>query len=230
MIDIFERLAPAYGRIVRKLALDTWYERANVDEFFRKADFFRRRYESELAGYFSDAGYRYNPRRIKDLSRRWLQDQILIPRKLVTLADMKKGKLLELPKMNEDQRAEVLQLMQGAKIVTEGKVSPVVSFADNLSARAVQIGEDAAFDLGRELNSDTVQQNSDVYRWNTQEDKQVRHTHRILARKRFSYLHPPTTIDKYGRKYTGNPGTDWGCRCWETPDSGKPLLNFIARE
>ena len=230
MIDIFERLAPAYGRVVRKLALDTWYDRANVNEFFRKADYFRRRYESELTGYFEDAGYRYNPRRIKDLSRKWLQDQILIPRKLVTLADMKKGKLLELPKMNEDQRAEVLQLMQGAKIVTEGRVSPVISFADNLEARAVQLGEDAAFDLGRELNSDTVQQNSDVYLWNTQEDKQVRPTHRKLAHKRFSYLHPPTTIDKYGRKHTGNPGTDWGCRCWETPATGKPLLDFVVRE
>lgn len=229
MIDIFERLAPAYGRTVRKLALDVWYDRANVDEFFRKADFFRRKYESELAGYFKDSGFRFKPRRLKDLSRRWLQDQILIPKKLVAIADEKKGKLLELQDIDAEQKAEVTRLLQGAQR-PEGEVSPVVSFSQNLEALATQIGEDAAFDLGRDLNSDTVQQNSDVYRWNTQEDKAVRPTHRILSKKVFSYLSPPTTIDRYGRRHTGNCGTDWGCRCWETPADGKPLYNFVAKE
>jgi len=228
MIDIFERLAPAYGRAVRKLALDVWYDRANVAEFLHRADYFRRKYESELTGYFRDAGYRFNPRRIKELSQRWLGDQVLIPRKLRIIADEKQGKLIQLEDLNEKQREEVRQLMQGQRV--EGRVSPVVSFADNLEARAMQLGEDAAFDLGREINSDTVQSNSDVYDWNTQEDAHVRPTHRKLARKSFSYRDPPTTVDRYGHRHTGNPGTDWGCRCWETPGTRPPLLNFVVTE
>lgn len=230
MIDIFERLAPAYGKIVRKLAIDTWYNRADVGNFFHKADFFRRKYERELSEHFKNVGYRYSPRRLKDLSRRWLADQMLIPRKLETISQLKKGKLIDdFSDLTEETRAEVMRLYQGAQR-PEGKVSPVVSFAENLEARAIQLGEDAAFELGRDMNSDTVRTNSNTYDWNTQEDRQVRPTHRILAGKTFDYNDPPTTIDRYGRKHTGNCGTDWGCRCWETPGTGKPLHGFIARE
>lgn len=231
MIDVFERLAPAYGRVVRKFALDVWYDRANVNEFLRKADFFKRRYTSELIEYFKHKQYAFNPKRIKELSDRWLADQITTSRKLVTLSNLKKGKLAsELIDLNEESRREAIELYEQSKTPTEGRVSRVVSFADNLEARAVQIGEDSAFELGREINSDTVQQNSDIYKWVTQHDNHVRPTHRILAGKRFSYNNPPTTVDRYGHKHTGNPGTDFGCRCYEEPSSGKPLLDFVARE
>lgn len=231
MIDVFERLAPAYGRIVRKLALDVWYDRANVGEFLHKADFFRRRYENQLTEFFKDRGYLYRPRRIRDLSRRWLSDQLLIPRKLETISALKKGKIIEdLSELSAEAKKEAIKLYQGARLPPEGRVSPVLSFSENLMARAVQLGEESAFALGRDINSDTVRLNSDVYRWCTQEDKAVRPTHRKLARKLFSVDDPPTTVDRYGHTHTGNPGTDWGCRCWEEPAQGKPLSRFVAHE
>lgn len=229
MIDIFERLAPSYGRVVRKLALDTWYDRANVNDFLHKADYFRRRYERELVLYFREQGYRFNLQRIKTLSNRWFADQVTTSRKLVTLTDLKKGKLTEkLEDLDQETRADVLRLLQGGRV--EGRVAPVVSFAENLEARAIQIGEDSAFEFGRDLNHAAVSDTSDTYDWTSQEDRDVRPTHRILNRKTFSYLNPPTTVDKYGHRHTGNPGTDWGCRCFEKPSNRKPLMNFIAKE
>lgn len=228
MIDVFERLAPTYSRVVRKLAIDVWYNRANVKEFLAKAEHFKRRYESELMEYFQKRKYSFSPRRIKELANRWLGDQVLIPRKLSLISVSKKGNLIET--LDTQQREEVAQLFEKSKVKPEGRVVSVVSFSDNLEARALQLGEDAAFDLGREINHDMISQNNSVYKWVTQHDKHVRPTHKKLGSKIFSYDSPPTTIDKYGHQHTGNPGTDWGCRCYEEPATGKPRLNFIARE
>lgn len=230
MIDVFERLAPAYGRVVRKYALDVWYDRADVNAFLKKADFFKRRYESELKKYFKKQNYAFSPKRIRELSDRWLADQIITSRKLNTLSNLKKGKLADdLSRLDEQTRTEVIELQERTKVKPEGRVISVVSFSDNLSARALQIGEDAAFDLGREINHAVVSDNSDTYLWCSQEDKEVRPTHRILNKKLFSYNDPPTTVDKAGHRHTGNPGTEWGCRCFEKAKKGKPLLGYIAR-
>lgn len=229
MIDVFERLAPTYGRILRKFAIDVWYDRQDVGEFLGKAEYFRRRYVNDLKRYFEKLGVKFSPKRLEELSNNWLIDQATTSRKIVTLSDLKKGKIAaDLSDLDEEKKKEVQDLLKGD--LQPGKVAPVVAFSDNLQARAVQIGEEAAFTLGRELNHDTVKQNSDVYEWITQGDSRVRRTHQRLANRLFSYNSPPTTIDKYGHRHTGNPGTDWGCRCYEVPANGKPLLNFVVKE
>lgn len=227
MIDVFERLAPEYGRIVRKLAIDIWYDRANVSDFLRKANFFRRRYERDLTKYFKEIEISIAPDRIKELSQRWLTDQMLIPRKLAEIAEKKKDRIAA-EKMNETQKAEVLDMLSNPR-EREGKVSRVVAFSDNLEARALQIGEDSAFDLGREINHAAVSGASDTYRWTSQEDSRVRRTHQKLNGKIFSYNSPPTTIDQYGHTHTGNPGADYSCRCYEVPAEGKPLIGYVAK-
>lgn len=230
MIDVFERLAPAYSRIVRKFAIDVWYDREDVNAFLQRAEFFRRRYAHELTDFFKKQKYAFNPKRIRELSSLWLADQVTTSRKIRTIADLKKGRLSEeLAEMDELKKAEVLSLLDGAG-QPEGKIVPVVSFSRNLAARAEQIGEDEAFSLGREINHDVVSVMSDVYFWRSQKDRRVRYTHRKLADKRFSYNSPPTTVDRYGHRHTGNPGTDWGCRCFEEPGTGRPLLNYIVVE
>jgi len=229
MIDVFERLAPAYGRILRKFSIDVWYDRADVNELLGKANHFRKRYVDDLRKYFERLGFRFSPKRLEELSNNWLADQIVTSRKIVTIADLKKGKIAaDLSNLDAEKQKELRELLKGD--LQPGKVAPVVSFADNLEAKAVQLGEQSAFELGRNLNHDTVKQNSDVYEWVTQGDSHVRRTHQKLANRLFSYNSPPTTIDKYGHRHTGNPGSDWGCRCYEVPSNGKPLLDFVAKE
>lgn len=226
MIDVFERLAPSYGRVLRKYALDVWYNRANPGDLLRKADYFKRRYELELFAYFRKMKYAYTPARVYELGNLWLADQVTTARKIEIIAKEKKTNLLE--EIAETQEKEVRTLFEQLKNPSEG-VSPVVSFSQNFQARAIQLGEQAAFELGREINHAVVSQNSEVYIWTSQGDVFVRPTHRKLAGKLFDYRHPPTTIDRYGHQHTGNPGTDWGCRCFEKAAQGKPLIGYIAR-
>lgn len=231
MIDVFERLAPEYGRVVRKLAIDVWYDREDVNLFLQKAEFFKRRYANELQAYFTRKGFPFSPKRIKELADAWAADQVLTARKIRTLAGLKKGKLTrELTELDEEKKREVMELAEGARLPVEGsRIVPVISFADNFAARSLQVGEDAAFDLGRLINHEVVSDIGDTYRWTSQRDTRVRKTHRKLAGKIFSYNSPPTTEDEYGHTHTGNPGTDWGCRCYEVPVKGKPLLDYTAR-
>lgn len=46
------------------------------------------------------------------------------------------------------------------------------------------------------------------YIWRTQEDDRVRSSHAANNGKIFSFDDPPST---------GNPGEDFGCRCWAEP-------------
>ena len=73
---------------------------------------------------------------------------------------------------------------------------------------------------------------SDRYFWRDQKGKRVRNTHRQLADKCFMFKYPPTTVDKYNNRHTGNPGTDWGCKCFAeiAPDREKVLQNYTVYE
>jgi len=170
--------------------------------------------------------------RIQELSDLWLADQLTTGKKILEVASEKKKKLNEKIILAEQESRDRISSLFDEPRTEKGlaKVLPNTSFTANLSRRAVQIGEDAAFELGRDLNHDVVSANTDTYRWRNQGDSRVRKTHRKLGDKIFSYNSPPTTIDKYGHTHTGNPGTDWGCRCWEDPVFGKPLLNYVAKE
>ncbi len=63
----------------------------------------------------------------------------------------------------------------------------------------------------------------DRYTWLTSGDQRVRHDHRILNGKEFSYDHPPVTNLQTGAK--NNPGEDFGCRC-----VARPVLRAKQRE
>lgn len=229
VIDVFKRLAPTYSRILRKFALDVWYNRADRGEFYDSAFRYKKRYENELMAHYREMGYRFDPHEIRAMGDEWLKDQITIADKVRTVSDQKKDRLSEeLDKLVEEKRREVGALLAGVA-KPEGRVVSVVSFSHNFEAKALQMGEQAAFELGRDINHAIVEGIGDVYRWVTQEDTRVRKTHRKLNNKLFSYNDPPTTIDEYGHQHTGNPGTDWGCRCYEVPAKGRPLSHYVAR-
>lgn len=217
-----------YGRTLRKFALDVWYGRADRGSFIDAADRFRQRYQNELMAHYRRLRYPFRPGQVRDQADEWLADQITLADKVHAVAAEKKDRLGdELDRLRGAKREEVRGLLEHAQ-KPEGRVSPVVSFSHNFEDRAIQMGEDAAFDLATEINHSVVHGMGEVYRWTSQEDNRVRKTHRILNGKLFSYRDPPTTIDA-GRQHTGNPGSDWGCRCFEEPAKGRPLKNYIAR-
>lgn len=53
------------------------------------------------------------------------------------------------------------------------------------------------------------------YIWSTSHDIRVRHDHRLLDGKRFSYANPPVTNRATGAR--NNPGEDYRCRCVPKP-------------
>lgn len=231
MIDIFERFAPQYSSVLRRFALDVWFDRADVDSLLRSAGHFKKRYEAELIQRFRRRGLSFSPSRIKELSDLWLAEQLTTSKRIIDISEQKKKKLNnEIETVESIERGKV-ELFGLPKTETKGlaRVLPDTTFSGNLARRALQIGEEEAFALGRDLNHFVVSTNSDVYKWMSQNDNRVRTTHQILHGKLFSYNSPPTTKDKYGHVHTGNPGTDWGCRCWEEEARGKPLIGFIAR-
>ena len=196
--------------------------------FIEAADRFRRRYENELMVHYRRLGYPFRPGQIRDQANEWLKDQITLADRVQTVASEKKDGLAdEFDLLRSEKRGEVRGLITGS-FKPEGRVSPVVSFSHNFEDRAIQMGEDAAFDLATEINHAVVRGMGDTYRWTSQEDNRVRKTHRILNNKIFSYNDPPTTIDGK-HKHIGNPGTDYSCRCYEVPAKGRPLRNFVAR-
>ena len=229
MIDIFKRLAPSYANIVRKLAIDVWYERADFDTFLASAERFKRRYERDLMEHYQRLRYPYRPHEIREQGEAWLADQVTIYGDVKEISDEKKKDLqIKLDETKDKKREEVSTLIKKAR-EHEGRIARVLSFADNLERRSEQIGEDQAFELATKINHQVVEKISGVYVWKTQEDNRVRKTHRKLANKIFAYDDPPTTIDEYGHEHTGNPGTDWGCRCWEEAAKGKPLRGYVVR-
>lgn len=53
------------------------------------------------------------------------------------------------------------------------------------------------------------------YIWSTSQDSRVRHDHKVLDGKRFSFNQPPITNQSTGAR--NNPGFDYGCRCVAIP-------------
>lgn len=237
MINVFKKHAPEYQRLVRRFALETWKGKGDKRDFFRKAELFKRKYENDLRAHYAEEGVKIYPRTIVEKANAWYHRQEATIETIETLALAKKenvtAELFE--KLKGEKSAEAQKLinkiyLHPKDIAAGAEVWKVYSFKDNLEDRAEQIGEQEAFDLGSDINHAVVQHIGDTYRWNTQHDLLVRWTHEQLDKKTFSYDDPPTTIDQYGRRHTGHCGTDWGCRCFETPSKEKPLLHFIVRQ
>lgn len=236
MINIFKRHAPAYKRLVRRFALSVWDGDPDRDEFFERADRYRRKYESDLIDYYRNRRIRIFPGTIREKGRQWLIDQGALADTIEVLASAKKNDLTNelFAKVRETQSADVKKLLSQVLLSEADRrrgaeVYKVFSFGDNLGRKAEQLGEQQAFELGADINHDVVASLGDTYDWNTQEDSRVRATHRKLNKKTFAYVDHPTTVDKAGHTHQGPPGSDYGCRCWESPGTGKPRKNYVAR-
>lgn len=237
MINVFKKHAPAYKRIVRKYALDVWRNRGNRKVFLEKAERYKRKYERDLVEYYHKQEIKIHPETIKAKAHQWLVDQRSLTESVEVVAQAKKDNLTAelFDKLRKQKSSDVQKMLDKIylkqKDVGRGaEVYKVFSFSENLEARAEQIGEQAAFDLGADINHAVIEDIGDRYQWNTQEDSRVRKTHKMLNKKTFLYSDPPTTVDKYGNTHTGHPGTDYGCRCFEEPSTSKPRLSYTAKE
>jgi len=241
VINVFEKFAPRYKRATRRFALDVWKSRApkqRLKKFLAEAEKFKRQYERALIQHYRDIEMKIFPGTITAKANQWLTDQNALAESIVVIAKAKKQNLIadEFEKLRADQNADVQKVLNRIylskkDIEAGGEVYRVFSFAENLEKRAEQMGEDAAFDLGREVNNAVLAQSGDMFGWESQRDKAVRKTHRKLRGKTFLFSDPPTTVDKYGNRHTGLCGTDWGCRCYAVaPFSKKPLRNYVVVE
>lgn len=240
MIDVFKKFAPRYKKLVRRYALKVWKNKATKktrNEFFDSAERFQKQYKRALVEYYEEKDINIYRGTIDAKAAQWLKDQKALIASVEVIAKAKKNNLIaeQFEKLKESETGGVQKMLNKIYLSKEdieagGEVYKVFSFADNLEDRAEQLGEESSFDLGRDINQAVLEDAGETYKWQTQEDAKVRKTHRMLAKKIFSWGDPPTTIDKYNNKHTGHPGTDWGCRCYAVPARGKPLLNFVAKE
>jgi uncharacterized protein with gpF-like domain len=240
VLSVFERLAPRYKRTVRRFALDVWENTATKKrqlQFLEEAEGFKRTYEFNLRKYYENADIKIYPGTIRAKADSWLYQQRALAESIRVIAGAKKNKLIaeEFDSLKEKQDGDVQKAIDRVYLSKKdiergGQVFRVFAFDENFEAKAQQIGEESAFDLGREINEAVISQNGDEFGWETQHDRDVRATHRKLAGKNFKISDPPTTRDKYGREHTGLPGTDWGCRCYMVkPFLGKRiLLHYLA--
>lgn len=236
MVDVFKKFAPRYQRLVRRFALDIWKNRLTKKtelKFYEDVDRFKRQYEKALIQHYKDKEVRIHFGTIRAKADQWLSDQQNLVASIKVIARAKKDNLTQelFEKLAKDESGEVQKMLNKVYLRPgdTAEVYKVFSFADSLEDKAEQLGDQSAFDLGQEINRVVVRGNSKNFKWKTQQDSHVRYTHRVLNNKTFSYADPPTTIDEYGNKHTGLPGSDWGCRCWEEDSDGKPLKGFVVK-
>lgn len=242
MITVFEKFAPKYSKIVRRFALTCWKWGSNSAEsrkaeqvLYDKADTFRLRYERALKEHYRIEDVKVWPGTIAAKGQEWLREQKSLAATVKVVAEAKKNKLVgeEFEKLRKESPADVQRILNRIYLSPEDqergdKVFGVFSFDDEMEKRAEQIGEEGAFDLGTKINDAVIDDLGETYLWMTQEDSRVRKTHRKLNKKCFSRHNPPTTIDEYGNKHTGAPGSDYGCRCYRVKGKGTPLIDFVV--
>lgn len=229
MIDVFEKLAPRYKKIVRSYARKIWLGKDSKElekKFMAQAELFSRRYKLELIRFYKKEGVKIFSGTIDAKANQWLIDQkTLISHVKEISGDKKQQAQAELTSKIFGPGKKGAQDLIDELDLPERKFS----FLKHMQKRADQIGEQSSFDLGVDINTAVISESSDTYEWTSQQDKKVRATHRKLNGKIFSFTNDPTTIDKYGNEHTGSPGTDYGCRCYAVLKKGKPRLNYIAR-
>ena len=221
MTDVFKRLAPKWRSVVRKYALDIWRKKdeEKADAYYEtQAELFARRYKYDLRKYYEKKEIKIYRGTIDGKAQEWLHRQAATRESIKTLAEGKQEKLVadEFAKLAKSKSADTQKMLNRMFAAREGEsVYRVFSFADNFEARAEQIGEETAFELGRDINEAVMSNDSNLYLWRNQDDARVRETHKNapvgLGGLVFLFDDPPTTVDAYGHTHTGNPGTDWGC-------------------
>lgn len=236
MINIFEKFAPRWRNAVVKYARAIWtngLSEKKENEYDRQAVYFAKEYRHAMEKHYDKKGMKVYRGTLDGYVFEWLKKQDALKDILKQVAADKKDKLVKdaLEKLKDTKDAQkVIDKIYGAK--ENETVYKVFSFKENFEAFSKQHGDEEAFNLGTGMNEKIITQFSDRYFWKTQKDKRVRDTHMQLDGKCFLFSDPPTTIDKYGNKHKGNPGTDYGCRCYAelAPEREKPLRNYVVRE
>lgn len=241
MIKVFEKIAPSYRRVLTKYARDIWEDRKfREDDFFEDVKKFAKRYKNSLIKYYKDENINIFPGTIKVKVAVWIEQQKSVLENIKKISnikktDMKKEITDEFIKETKGEKLSIAMLTGLKKYVdkktSSGLAQGVFAFSLNLSKRAGQLADQAAFEFANDINNEILEKISNKYTWQDQRDRNVRRTHKKLRDKTFVPEDPPTTIDEYGNKHTGNPGTDWGCRCYRgIPKKGARVLrNYTVR-
>jgi hypothetical protein len=236
MNNIFERFAPRWRQAVSIFANKIWVgddDEKSEEEFEQKAVLFSRAYRHAMEAHYRAKRMDVYRGTLDGWVFEWIKKQNALKDTLKVIVQDKQDKLvkkeIELLKSTQDPQAMIDRLYKAKENET---VYKVFSFKDNFKNLSEQYGEESAYDLGTGINERIIQNFSDKYFWNTQHDKKVRDTHRQLYKKIFLFADPPTTVDKYGKRHTGNPGSDYGCRCWAdvAPEREKALRGYIVYE
>lgn len=238
MIDVFEKYAPRWRRVVRDYALRVWDDNADEDarlDYDLKASLFARSYRRALENHYKEKGIKVYRGTLDGKMKGWLDNQQAMRDTLANLVKTRQSELVakEIERLRTAKDPDAQKMLNKLYEAKEGEnVYKVFSFAEHFEDKAEQIGDDNAYELGREINETVIKQHSEVYIWDTQRDKKVRETHRKLRGKCFRFDDPPTTVTKSGKEHTGNPGTDWGCRCFATIPAKpqKPLRGYKVYE
>lgn len=236
MQNIFEKFAPRWRNSVAKYAYRIWIGAVDDDSeeyFSRQADLFSREYRNALEKYYKKKDMNIHRGTLDGWINEWRRKQEALKETLKVIVVEKQNKLIadEIKKLKKTKDAQaMIDKLYDAK--ENETVYRVFSFKENFEDYAKQQGDENAYDLGTGINELIIKSYSDRYFWRTQKDKRVRDTHMQLDGKCFLFSDAPTTIDKYGNTHTGNPGTDWGCRCWAdiAPEREKVLKKYVVRE
>lgn len=238
MINVYKSFARRWQNAVRLYALDVWRGRDSEksrSRYDKQAQLFSRDYRNALDRRYREKGINVFRGTIDGKVNDWLEQQAAVQENIRVIAAEKKAKLVadEIKRIESDETAKLQDTVNRLYALKKDEnVYKVFSFAEHFEGAADRIGDDEAYGLGRDINQAVIEENSDRYFWRVQLDTRVRKIHLRLADKCFLFSDPPTTIDKYGNTHTGNPGTDFGCRCYAdvAPLRTKALRGYIVRE
>lgn len=238
MYNVYKSYSKRWRNCTRQYALDVWRNRADekTDMRFRKqADLFSREYRNSLEQHYKRIGLNVYRGTISGKVDEWKNRQLAIQETIKSMATDRKSQLVadEIKRIESDETIDLQESINKVYALKKDEnVYKVFSFAEHFEGAADRIGDDEAFALGRDINEAAIKESSDRYFWRVQQDNRVRKTHLMLADKCFLWSDPPTTIDRYGRSFTGNPGMDYGCRCWAEPAPvrTKAKLNYVVKE
>lgn len=122
-------------------------------------------------------------------------------------ADAKRIATQELDKLIE----KIERLNENGGSLADLKKS-IEDFEKALASRATAVGEHSVGILLSDFRKfQYIRMGSNSYVWHTMLDNRVRHDHRLLERKVFTWSNPPITNLKTGEH--NHPGEDINCRC-----------------
>jgi len=234
--NIFEKYSIRWQNAVARYARAVWTHTIDQEadwQYDKQALYFSKEYRYALEKHYQKKGMNVYRGTLDGWVTEWLRKQEALKDTLKVIADSKQDKLIKdaIEKLKDTKDAQkVIDKLYGAK--ENETVYKIFSFKDNFEDLAKQRGDENAYDLGSGINERIIQNYSDRYFWETQKDKRVRNTHQQLQGKCFLFSDPPTTVDKYGNRHTGNCGSEWGCRCMAliAPEREKVLRNYVVKE